>query len=137
MYLTFVQKNYHQLDTNFIVNLISTLVMNNLFMMVTNIQDKKKLYYKYKILYDKVWVTKQKVFEHLFGSYEESFEKLPRLLLEIKESILECLLPRSTKKILMIVQWYLGEFFGHLDLILKGSRLVSNIINIDGTHLCG
>jgi hypothetical protein len=24
-----------------------------------------------------------------------------------------------------------------LDLILKGSRLVSNIINIDGTHLCG
>ena len=77
------------------------------------------------------------MFEHLFGSYEESFEKLPRLLLEIKESILECLLPRSTKKILMIVQWYLGEFFGHLDLILKGSRLVSNIINIDGTHLCG
>jgi len=58
MYLTFVQKNYHQLDTNFIVNLISTLVINNLFMMVTNIQDKKKLYYKYKILYDKVWVTK-------------------------------------------------------------------------------
>jgi hypothetical protein len=58
MDLTFVQKNYHQLDTNFIVNLISTLVMNNLFMMVTNIQDKKKLYYKYKILYDKVWVTK-------------------------------------------------------------------------------
>lgn len=31
----------------------------------------------------------------------------------------------------------MGEFFGHLDLILKGSRLVSNIINIDGTHLYG
>jgi len=60
--------------------------MNNLFMMVMNIQDKIKLYYNYKILYDKVWVTKQKMFEHLFGSYEESFEKLPRLLLEIKES---------------------------------------------------
>jgi hypothetical protein len=26
------------------------------------------------------------VFEHLFGSYEESFKKLPRLLLAIKKS---------------------------------------------------
>jgi hypothetical protein len=47
-------------------------------MMVASIQDKIKLHYKYKISYKKSWVAKQKVFEHLFGSHKESFEKLSK-----------------------------------------------------------
>jgi hypothetical protein len=60
--------------------------MNDLSMMIASIQDEIKLHYKYKISYDKACVAKQKVFEYLFGSYEELFRKLPRLLLAIKES---------------------------------------------------
>jgi len=59
--------------------------MNTLSMTFASIQDEIKLHYKYKISYDKAWVAKQKVIEHLFSLHKESFEKLPRLL-AIKES---------------------------------------------------
>jgi hypothetical protein len=44
------------------------------------------LHYKYKVSYDKAWVAKQKIIEHLFSSHKESFEILPKLLSTIKES---------------------------------------------------
>jgi hypothetical protein len=66
----FFQKNHHQFNTNFINGAISTLIMDNLSMIITSIYDKVKLHYKYKILYDKAWVAKQKVFEHFFSSHE-------------------------------------------------------------------
>ena len=65
---------------------MSTLVMYNLSMMVSSIQDKMKLFISIKYHMTKAWVAKQKVFQHLFGSHGYSFEKLPRLLLPIKES---------------------------------------------------
>jgi len=60
--------------------------MNKFSMAVPSIQDEIKLHYKYKVSYDKAWVAKQKVIEHLFSSHKESFKKLPRLLSTIKES---------------------------------------------------
>jgi hypothetical protein len=68
---TFVQKDHHQLEANFIASAILTLIMNNLSIMIASIRDEIKLHYKYKISYDKAWVAKQKVIEHLFGSYKE------------------------------------------------------------------
>jgi len=73
---TFVQKDYHQFNANFIDITISTFLMINLSMMVASIQDEIKLHYKYKISYDKTQIAKQKVIEHLFDSHEKIFEKL-------------------------------------------------------------
>jgi hypothetical protein len=36
-------------------------------------------------LYYKAWMTKQKILEKLFGTYEESFQNLPRTLLVIRD----------------------------------------------------
>lgn len=44
-------------------------------MTVASIYSEIELHYKYKISYDKAWVTKQKVFAYLFSSYKESFER--------------------------------------------------------------
>jgi len=51
--LNFIQENHHQLNANFIANVISTIMMESLSMTVANIQNEIKLHYKYKILYDK------------------------------------------------------------------------------------
>jgi len=67
-------------------------------MKVASIHDEIKLHYKYKISYDKTWVAKQKVLEHLFGSYEESFKTLPRLLLAINESNPEIVIDWTHKR---------------------------------------
>jgi len=60
--------------------------MNNLSITFTSINDEIKLHYKYKISYDKVWVAKQNVLEHLSSSHEEYFENLSRFLSAIKKS---------------------------------------------------
>jgi hypothetical protein len=71
MYLDlYKKKDHHQLDANSVANAISTLVMGNILMMAASIHNKIKLHYKYKISYDKAWIAKQKVFEHLFDSIE-------------------------------------------------------------------
>jgi hypothetical protein len=49
----FIQKYHHQLDAYFVVNDISTLVINNLSMMVASVQEEIKLHYKNKTSYDK------------------------------------------------------------------------------------
>ena len=41
--------------------------------------------YKYTISYDKAWRAKQKVFEMRFGTYEASYDNLPRMLAKIME----------------------------------------------------
>ena len=53
MFRPLSKKNHHQLNENFNVNTMSTLIMNKLSMMVVSIQDEIKLHYKYKISYEK------------------------------------------------------------------------------------
>jgi hypothetical protein len=40
---TFFQKNHHQFNANFINGAISTLIMDNLLMIITSIYDKSKI----------------------------------------------------------------------------------------------
>src|SRR5438045_7439379 len=39
--------------------------------------------FKYTISYDKAWRAKQKVFEMRFGTYEASYDNMPRMLAKI------------------------------------------------------
>jgi hypothetical protein len=51
------------------------------------------------------------VLEYLFCLHKESFEKSSRLLLAIKKSNSRIVVDWMHKKILMIVKWFLEEFF--------------------------
>src|SRR5437868_14831085 len=56
------------------------LIVDNLSyepkMIITHIERT----FKYTISYDKVWRAKQKVFKMRFGTYEASYDNLPRML---------------------------------------------------------
>ena len=67
------------------------------------------------------------MFEHLFNSYEEPFEMLPRLLLAIKESNLEMVIEWDHKRNLDDSTMVLGDFFSHFDLPLRVSNTVSHL----------
>ena len=79
--------------------------MNNLSITVASIYDENKSHYKYKISYDKTWVVKQKVLEHLFCSHEECFENLLRLLLAIKETNLGIVVDCRTHRRMILYLW--------------------------------
>jgi hypothetical protein len=53
---------------------------------VVIIQDTMKRDYEHKASHWKAWTAKHKILERLFDTYEESFQKLPRMLLVIKDS---------------------------------------------------
>ena len=63
--------------------MVATLVQDNLDYIISYTQEEIKLHYKFKILYYKAWAEKKKILEELLGTYEDSFEMLPRLFLAL------------------------------------------------------
>jgi hypothetical protein len=53
---------------------------------VATIQGTVERDYEHKVSYWKVWIVKQKILEQLFGTHEESFQNLSRILLAIRYS---------------------------------------------------
>jgi hypothetical protein len=53
---------------------------------VAAIQGTVERSYGYGFFYYKAWMTKHKILERLFGTYEKSFQNLPRTLLAIRDS---------------------------------------------------
>ena len=76
-----------------------TIVKRGLSTNVVMIQDTMKRDYEHKASYWKAWMAKQKILERLFGTYEESFQKLPRMLLVIKDSNLRTIVTWDHKMV--------------------------------------
>ena len=66
--------------------MILTIVKVEINIKITTIQATIHEGFLYDISYKKDWVAKHKALEWLFGSHEESFQMLSRMLLALKES---------------------------------------------------
>jgi hypothetical protein len=55
---------------------------------IRHIQEK----YKYTILYGKTWSAKQKVLEMRFGTFEDAYDNISRLLAAFVREILEAIM---------------------------------------------
>ena len=92
--------------------------------------------FEHKISYYKIWDTKQKAIANIHGNWEESYQKLQKLLLAYKDSDLGTQVSYQSINgdtpgtiILKHVLWAFASFiarFAHCRLL----------ISIDGTHLC-
>ena len=92
--------------------------------------------FEHKISYYKIWDTKQKAIANIHGNWEESYQKLQKLLLAYKDSDLGTQVSYQSINgdtpgtiILKYVLWAFSFFivgFAHCRLL----------ISIDGTHLC-
>ena len=69
-------------------NITSTFVAKKMYVMILNKMDYEPALiirdieqnFQYVISYAKTWWAKQKVFEMRFGTYEASYDNLPRML---------------------------------------------------------
>ncbi|WVZ90556.1 hypothetical protein U9M48_036848 [Paspalum notatum var. saurae] len=75
-----VEKAHRNLTSAFVANEMYWLVVENMEYEPKQIVVQIALKYKYTISYAKAWRAKQKVFEMRFGTYEASYDNLPRLL---------------------------------------------------------
>jgi hypothetical protein len=111
--------------------------MNNLSITDASIWDEIKLHYKYKISYDKTWVAKQKMIEHLLSSHKVFFKKLSRLLLAIKESNPRTSVDWTQKWYLNDKQWLLQDFFLLFEPYIEGFMCYRPLISVAKTYLYG
>jgi hypothetical protein len=81
-----VMQAHHWIDSDFIANMMLTIVKAKISIKIKTIQSTIYKDILYDILYKKSWLAKKKILERLFRSYEEFFQILPRLLLALKES---------------------------------------------------
>src|SRR5438128_4154379 len=84
-YLEGVEKSHRNLTSAFIANEMYGLIVDNLAYEPKMIMKHIERTFKYTISYDKAWRAKQKVFEMRFGTYEVSYDNLPRMLCKIVE----------------------------------------------------
>lgn len=81
-----VLQHHCQIDSDLIAEVMLTIMKEDINISVASIQSIIDRDFHHKISYWKAWVAKQKILERLFGTHEESFQMLPRLLLTLRES---------------------------------------------------
>ena len=78
-----VQQSHRNISSDFVAKQMYGLIMDNLNyepkMIVRHIEQT----YQYTISYLKAWQAKQKVFEMRFGTYEASYDNMPRMLSQV------------------------------------------------------
>jgi len=131
-----VLQSHHQIDSDLIAEVMLPIVKDDINISVASIQSTIDRDYHHKVSYWKAWLAKQKILERLFGTHEESFQLLPKLLLAIKECN-----PGT------IVDWdhklvdgnraTFGRVFWAFGAAIKGFKYLRPLISIDGTHLYG
>jgi len=78
-----VQQLHRNISSDFVAKQIYGLIMDNLNYEPKMIVRYIEKTYQYTISYLNAWRTKQKVFEIRFGTYEASYDNLPRMLSQI------------------------------------------------------
>ncbi|XP_025628680.1 uncharacterized protein [Arachis hypogaea] len=73
-------QDHRQLDSNLICKVILSLIQSNPSVSIPVLQGVVRQSYHFKPSYRKVWMSKQKAIAQIYGDWEESYKKVPKLL---------------------------------------------------------
>ena len=126
------------MDCNFLATEFVPMLQENHTATIGHLRDFiKAKYYNHKLSYYKIWDVKQKAIAKIFGDWEESYQRLRKLLLayldqETGTRYWYHTIPRDEfgDTILHYVFWA-------FTLCIEGFRHCKPVISIDGTHLYG
>ena len=76
-----VSQDHKQLTSEFIAYRLSNSISTLPTMSVQHVIDLVKAIFHYKVKYGKAWKAKQAAFKMLYGTWEEAYNRIPRLLL--------------------------------------------------------
>ncbi|RYR34789.1 hypothetical protein Ahy_A10g049818 [Arachis hypogaea] len=93
-----ISQDHAQLDSSSICKVIRTIIHVDPSVFSSASQSAEQQSYHFKPSYRKVWMTKQKAIAQIYGNWEESYNKIPRLL----QALQECLLTLYTIALFLI-----------------------------------
>ena len=132
-----VKQSHRNISSDFVAKQMYGLIMDNLNyepkMIVRHIEQT----YQYTISYLKAWRAKQKVFEMRFGTYEASYDNLPRMLSQVAARNPGSFYDTSLIPTMTRGQSILQRAFFCLGACVRAFQYCLPVICIDGTFLTG
>ena len=81
-----VNKDGRMMDSNFLAQELHKYVLKDHTCKIKDLQNLMKERLQHKISYYKIWDAKQKAIANIHGNWEESYQKLQKLLLAYKDN---------------------------------------------------
>ncbi|XP_015963421.1 uncharacterized protein LOC107487317 [Arachis duranensis] len=137
-----MSQDYCQLDNSLICRVILPLIQSNPSVSIPVLQSAVQASYHFKLSYRKVWMAKQKVIAQIYGDWEESYNKVLKLLQAMQSYF------SSTICDLCVKPFYDGHFlvrdysmfdkvFWSFPLCVEAFKHCKPFVSVDGTHLYG
>ena len=137
-----VSQDHKQLTSEFIAYRLSNSISTLPTMSVQHVIDLVKAIFHYKVKYGKAWKAKQAAFKMLYGTWEEAYNRIPRLLLAMAATnpgmvhVVEPHGHQTTvyegKKVRVF-----GRAFWAFEQCVRAFEHCRPVIAIDGTFLTG
>ncbi|XP_052110119.1 uncharacterized protein LOC127741500 [Arachis duranensis] len=137
-----MSQDHRQLDSSLICRVILPLIQSNPSVSIPVLQGMVQASYHFKPSYIKVWMVKQKAIARIYGDWEESYNKVPKLL----QALLSYF--PSTICNLRVKPYYDGHLmvrdrcmfdkvFWAFPSCVKAFNHCKPFVSVDGTHLYG
>ncbi|XP_016165251.1 uncharacterized protein LOC107607867 [Arachis ipaensis] len=137
-----MSQDHRQLDSSLICRVILPLIQSNPSVSILVLQGAVQASYHFKPSYRKVWMAKQKAIAQIYGDWEESYNKVPKLL-----QALQSYFP-GTICDLRVKPFYDGHLlvrdcsmfdkvFWSFPSCVEAFKHCKPFVSVDGTHLYG
>ena len=132
-----VNKDSRMMDSNFLAQEFHKYILEDHTYKIKDLQNLMNERFQHEISYYKIWDAKQKAIANIHGNWEESYQKLQKLLLAYKDSDMGTQVSyRSINGDTPGTIIFKYVFWAFASSIVRFAHS-KPVISIDGTHLYG
>ncbi|XP_015970751.1 uncharacterized protein LOC107494208 [Arachis duranensis] len=137
-----MSQDHRQLDSSLICRVILSLMQSNLSVSIPILQGAVQASYHFKLSYRKVWMAKQKAVAQIFGDWEESYNKVSKLLQALQSCVFGTICDLRVKPFYgghLLVRDYnmFDKVFWYFPSCVEAFKHCKPFVSVDGTHLYG
>ncbi|XP_016192747.1 uncharacterized protein LOC107633655 [Arachis ipaensis] len=137
-----MSQDHRQLDSSLICRVILPLIQSNPSISIPVLQGAVQASYHFKPSYKKVWMAKQKAIAQIYGDWEESYNKVSKLLQALQSCFLGTICDLRVKPfydghLLVRDCSMFDKVFWSFPSCVEAFKHCKPFVSIDGTHLYG
>ncbi|XP_057719212.1 uncharacterized protein LOC130933607 [Arachis stenosperma] len=137
-----MSQGHRQLDSSLICRVILPLIQSNPSVSIPVLQGAVQASYHFKPSYRKVWMAKQKAIAQIYGDWEESYNKVPKLLQALQSYFPGTICDLSVKPfydrhLLVRDCSMFDKVFWSFPSCVEAFQHCKPFVSVDGMHLYG
>ncbi|XP_025631729.1 uncharacterized protein [Arachis hypogaea] len=137
-----MSQDHRQLDSSLICWVILPLIQSNPSVSIPVLQGAVQVSYHFKPSYRKVWLAKQKAIAQIYGDWEKSYNKVPKLLQELQSYFSGTICDLHVKpfynaQLLVRDCSMFDKVFWSFPSCVEAFKYCKPFVSVDGMHLYG